>query len=131
MQSLTVKFEEFGITQSKRVFGIIGTAITSVAGIDQNKDKRVSGMEVLVAVQGVASKVFLEGIPDIEEFRKEGSDYDPAEKAALVQIIRQETTLASERIEYFIEEMIRVILDIADLIIEMVNNGKDDSDEGE
>lgn len=126
MQNLIVKFEEHGITQSKRVFGIIGTAITSVAGIDQNQDKRISGMEVLLAVQGVASKVFLQGVPDIEGFKQEATDYDPAEKAALVQIVRQETTLTTKRIEYLIEEMIRIVLDIADLIVEMLKKDEDE-----
>lgn len=118
MKQIELKLAEAGIDESKRVFAIVGHVITTAAGVDKNDDNKVTLVEIGAAVQSVAMKALIEGLPDIKGFKQEATDYSETEKATLISILEEETKLAATRIEYLIEKIIKILLDVIDLALE-------------
>lgn len=106
-----------GITSSKPIFQLVGTAIYSVVNIDSNKDGQVTTLEVLGAVQIVAFQV-IKDVPNLKEFRKEAADYTEAEKEELIRDLVQTTNFAKAKLAVLFERGTKIVLDIIDFVID-------------
>ena len=107
----------YGIDNLKPTARIIGSAITSVANLDANKDGNISGGEIVTSVWQLSSKV-LGNRPDLKALKNEGLDLNEAEKAELVEIVAQETVMPRKKVEVLVERGVAIVLDLVDFIID-------------
>jgi len=107
----------YGITESNKVAGIIGTAIVSISNIDSNQDDKISTLEVLNAIQVNAFKV-ISNAPNLTELRNEVTDYTEEEKESLVANLTEEVQMGKLKTKALFDRGVGIVLDVIDFIID-------------
>ena len=107
----------YGITESNKIAGIIGTAIVSISNIDSNQDDKISALEVLNAIQVNAFKV-ISNAPNLTALRNEVTDYTEDEKEELVSNLTEEVKMAKAKTKALFDRGVQIVLDIIDFIID-------------
>lgn len=108
---------KYGITESNKIAGIIGTAIVSISNIDSNKDEKVSTLEVLNAIQINAFKI-IANAPNLTELRNEVTDYTEEEKDTLVENLTAEVKMNKAKTKALFDRGIGIVLDVIDFVID-------------
>ena len=107
-----------GIQSTKPIFGLLGATITALANIDTNDDGIIQFAETANAVQTIVIKA-LPAIGGISNLKAELTDLDELEKEELVLELSTELDLENDVTEVFVERTVGIVLDIADLLIEI------------
>jgi len=112
--------ETYGIDNVKPAFRIVAGTVTAVANIDSNQDGSIQGMEIFNAVQQVVVKAIADRPESLPALKSELLDLSEAEITELNQVIEREVSMPSEKVEKLTERIIKIILEVFDLIVDAI-----------